>query len=108
MRLIDLDPAFLKREDSSHWLEVKTLAEADGIKFLCPKCFATNNGPIGTHAIICWSPSVPQDTRPTPGRWQLVGTGFDDLSLVARSSSVQLNGGCNWHGFVEKGAVRNA
>ena len=105
MRLRELDAKFLKREDSHHFRFVDTLAGADGVEFLCPKCFAANNGRIGTHAVICWSPAVPQETSPTPGRWEMHGTGIDDLTLVAGSSSVQLMGGCAAHFFVRDGAI---
>ena len=106
MRLRELEAKFLRREDNQHFIYVSTLAEADGIKFLCPKCFKTNNGVVGTHAIICWSPKVPQDTVPTPGRWELQGTGIDDLTLVAGSSSVLLTGdGCKAHFFVRNGDI---
>lgn len=105
MRLIDLEPMFLRREAANQFREVATLAEADGIRFLCPKCFAANKGSVGTHSIICWSLSVPQDTRPTPGRWALQGTGFEDLTLVAGSSSVALTGGCAAHFFVRSGQI---
>jgi hypothetical protein len=107
MLLSDLEPQFLKREDNHRFQCVATLAEADGIKFLCPKCFTANNGAIGTHGVICWSPSVPQDTRPTPGRWEMQGTGIDDLTLVAGSSSVALKGGCEAHFFVRNGAIKD-
>ncbi len=85
------------------------LAEASGVKFLCPKCFAANNGPVGTHAVICWSRSrgVPDDATPGPGRWRLDGTGLHDLTLNADlpsgARSVLLIGGCGWHGFVTNG-----
>src|SRR5229473_7713335 len=105
MRLRDLDAKFLKREDSHHFRFVATITEADGVKFLCPKCFAVNGGPVGTHAVICWAPSVPQDTNPTPGRWELVGTDIDNLTLRAGSSSVLLKGGCGAHFFVQNGAI---
>lgn len=105
MRLTDLDPKFLKRQDSHHFQCIDSIAGADGIKFLCPKCFTKNGGPIGTHAIICWQPSVPQDTSPTGGRWTMQGTGYADLTLVAGSSSVLLKGGCNAHFFVRNGAI---
>lgn len=102
--LRDLDAKFLKRESSNRFREVGSIADADGIQFLCPKCFKENNGPVGTHGVICWSPSVPQDTTPTPGRWEMRGTGLDDLTLVAGSSSVHLQGGgCGAHFFVRKG-----
>ena len=103
--LQELNAKFLKREDSHHFREVETLAEADGITFLCPKCFAANNGSVGTHSVRCWAPSVPQDTSPTPGRWEMRGTGLADLTLVAGSSSVLLTGGCNAHFYVRDGAI---
>ena len=80
MRLTDLRPRFLKRLTAHSFRQVETLAEADGLSFLCPKCWAENGGPVGTHSVICWSPSVAQDTAPTPGRWQMHGTGLDDLT----------------------------
>lgn len=88
-------------------INVATLAEADGVGFLCPKCFAANNGPVGTHGVICWfEDKVPDDAFPGPGRWNPVGTSLDDLTFVPgkRSHSVLLTGeGCAWHGFVVNG-----
>ena len=108
MRLDELEPKFLKLVHPKEWHNVETIAEADGIRFLCPKCFTENSGPMGTHSVICWQPTVPAEVRPAPGRWQFLGNGYRDLSLVAGSSSVQLNGGCQAHFFVENGAIRNA
>jgi hypothetical protein len=105
VKLTDLSPQFLKHVDDTHFHRVDSIAEADGLLFLCPKCFVANGGKIGTHSVICWTPSVPQTVKPIPGRWNLVGTSFDDLSLVAGSSSVKLEGGCQWHGFVTNGQV---
>lgn len=105
MKLTELQPQFLKREDDTHFQAVDSIVEANGIVFLCPKCFVQNKGPVGTHSVICWNPSVPQTTHPIPGRWNLVGTGFADLSLVAESSSILLTSGCKWHGFVRGGLV---
>jgi hypothetical protein len=53
------------------------------------------------------SRGVPDDAKPGPGRWSLVGTGFDDLTLDGDggSRSVLLLGGCAWHGFVTNGEV---
>jgi hypothetical protein len=108
MRLLDLDPVFLKRNsDESHTMGV-AFAEADGVMFLCPICFKANAGRVGTHQIICWRPHVPQTTNPVPGRWEFEGTGFDDLTLVAGSSSILLLSGCRWHGYVRGGEVTNA
>ena len=76
--------------------------------FLCPKCFEANRGPVGTHAVICWFQDrhVPPTESPGPGRWQASGTGIDDLTFVGPgAASVQLTKGCQWHGFVRKGAA---
>ena len=112
MKLTDLDAKFLRyepRDGQIFMSEVATIDEAQGIKFLCPKCFVTNGGPLGTHSVICWSRSrgVPDDAGPKPGRWRMEGTGLIDLTLQAdppnTGRSVQLNGGCAWHGHVTNG-----
>lgn len=112
MKLRELEAQFIKYiprdgqyEGDGH-LYVDTLAEADGIVFLCPLCFAANAGPIGTHSVICWfEGKVPDEVSPKPGRWNPVGSSIDDLTFVpgAKSNSVQLLGGCNWHGFIKNG-----
>lgn len=88
---------------------VETLAEADGVMFLCPKCHAENGGPVGTHSVICWFVGrVVDDVDPKPGRWTPKGTGLHDLTFVpsaGRSHSVLLKGACAWHGFVTNGAA---
>jgi len=107
MRFAQLDPKFLKIVDNQSWRCVEEIEGADGVLFLCPKCFETNSGEVGTHSIICWAPHIPLLPDLTgPGRWALKGTSVEDLSLVAGSSSVLLNGGCNAHFFVECGLVR--
>ena len=126
MKLIDLEPTFLRYEirterwtrhradgideeitgPRSYFVRVTTLAEAQGIKFRCPKC--------GDHAVICWSRSrgTPDDATPGPGRWALVGTSLEDLTLNAdppsQARSVLLSGGCARHGFVTNGEVTSA
>lgn len=89
---------------------VETLAEADGLMFLCPKCFAENKGSVGTHSVLCWFVGrVPDTLDPKPGRWTPQGTGLDDLTFVPgappRAVSVKLTSGCMWHGFVKQGAA---
>src|SRR4051812_31916223 len=104
MRLNELEPEFVKIIDpGTYQCEGVAIADADGIQFLCPKCFQANGGNVGTHLVLCWKPHVPQEIRPAPGRWRFEGSGFDDLSLVAGSSSVLLMGGCNAHFFVRGG-----
>ncbi|MBI2801260.1 MAG: hypothetical protein HYX63_13445 [Gammaproteobacteria bacterium] len=112
MKLTELSPYFIKLQprgdDRYSWNHVDEIADADGVRFLCPRCFTANGGAMGTHGIICWSPQVPEHLQPGPGRWSLTGTGIDDLSLIAGSSSIQLTGGCLWHGFVRNGEVTDA
>lgn len=111
MRLRVLEASFIRYSvdpsGDEFLIEVDTLAEADGLRFLCPKCFAANGGVVGTHLVICWfEDRVPPDLAPGPGRWSPKGTGLDDLSFVPgkRSNSVLLTGGgCAWHGFVTNG-----
>ena len=105
MKLADLDPKFLKFEvwgERRVFRKVETLAEATGVKFLCPACFKKNGGPVGTHTVICWTPEIPPEEGFGPGRWPMSGSGYHDLTLTP---SVQLMGGCNWHGFVTAGEV---
>lgn len=99
----ELEARFLKVKDTRSFLHVDNIGEADGVVFLCPKCFEQKGGPKGTHSVICWSPKVSQEVGPKPGRWEMHGSGLDDLTLVAGSSSVQLNGGCDAHFFVRNG-----
>lgn len=87
---------------------VETLAEADGIWFLCPLCFAKNGGAVGTHSVAVPFPNAPngayiQGPNGTWPKWQVVGgTTLDDLQL---SPSILLLSGCGWHGFVGSSGV---
>jgi hypothetical protein len=101
MKLTDLDASFIKLADErGSYRTDATFEDCDGVEFLCPKCFAENNGPVGTHMVLCWKPHVPQTISPKPGRWNHRGTGMHDLTLFNGSSSIALVGGCGWHGFV--------
>jgi len=124
VRIRELDAYFVRRsirpckvgapgcnvvsEHSEHEWQVPTenIAEADGVAFMCPKCFLANGGSVGTHWVLCWRPRVPADVAPKPGRWEFVGTMLDDLTLTAGSSSILLSGpGCGAHFWIERGAV---
>ncbi len=110
MKLAALEAKFI-RWTPTGFHDVEAVGEADGIVFLCPLCFAANNGAAGTHSILVWfagRSAVPADTRPLP-RWSASGAGLADLSL---SPSINLdvrdkNGnpqpGCRWHGHVKDG-----
>lgn len=105
MRLQKLEARFLRCSptDAAVSHVVDTLAEANGIFFLCPKCYEAHGGPVGTHGVRVWfkDRGVPDEAVPQP-RWMVSGTGMDDLTLTP---SVALNGGCGWHGFVTNGGA---
>lgn len=111
MRFLDLEPKFLRIVDPKTWSwedesgRDVSIADAQGIMFLCPKCF--EGSPIGVHSIICWfsGRGVSDAEEPGPGRWEPVGTGLADLTLRAGSSSVLLRGGCNAHFLIRDGEV---
>ena len=107
MRLVDLEASFRKLlDDRGSHAEVKSLSEADGVMFLCPKCFVELRGKVGCHSVLCWfEDKVPDTLDPKPGRWKPVGAGLDDLTFVVgkKSNSVLLTSGCKWHGFVTNG-----
>lgn len=84
---------------------VDTLAEAQGITFLCPKCFEANKGSVGTHGITCWfrGRGVPDEATPGPGRWDVSGNNYADLTL--RPSILLPGEGCGWHGYITVGDI---
>jgi uncharacterized protein DUF6527 len=137
MRLSVLEPAFIKYEDRietwdkivgdeatwrergcptepvtgprEHRITVPSLAEAQGIHFLCPKCWTENKGPVGTH--LCEVTFEGRGVLPHQGirgskepgpRWNVTGTNFEDLSTTP---SILIIGGCNWHGYITAGEV---
>jgi hypothetical protein len=107
VKLTDLDGQFLKIDDHKSYHVVESIDEAQGVMFLCPKCFAANRGKVGTHSVLCWfaGRGVPDDMSPKPGRWNPSGTGIYDLTFVPPGavSVLLLGGGCGWHGFVTNG-----
>jgi len=111
MTLLDLEAFFVKAKDeNSVWTRAVSFAEAQGVEFLCPRCFETNHGPVGTHMILCWfDGKVPADRVPGPGRWTPAGTGLDDLTLNAPACSpnrsVQITSGCLAHFHVTNGLI---
>jgi hypothetical protein len=94
---------------------VETLAEADSISFLCPKCFQANGGPTGTHGVHVTfaGRNVPdeagsRDHTGKPSRWNASGTNIDDLVLtpsISLDASQPPNVGCHWHGFVGSNVI---
>jgi hypothetical protein len=106
MNLIQLEPRFLRHavRHDHEWCEEVELAVAQGVTFLCPKCFELNGGPVGTHSVLVWfrDRGVADNVTPGPGRWELKGMTLADITLAP---SISLSTGCKWHGFVTNGAV---
>lgn len=101
MRLSELEPQFLKVQDSGHFPHAETVAEAHGIHFVCPKC--------GDHSVGVWFADrpVPAELRPRP-RWRASGSGYEDLTLAPSINLVDDDGhtvACGWHGFVTNGEI---
>lgn len=109
MRLSELDPHWITEFHASGHREdqVSSATDAQGVRILCPKCFAENGGACGTHSILVpfADRGVPADAMPQMPRWKASGTTFDDLTT---SPSILLIGGCGWHGFITAGAVLTA
>lgn len=125
MRLADLNGHFVRvrrvQVDPTAWvdgvlspngvreyLDRVEFPEAQGIWFDCP-CPKCRSGEHGMSVLIGFegrgapndSLSRSKDGRPT--RWKIIGgAGLDDLQL---SPSIQVNGGCNWHGFIGSNGV---
>lgn len=112
MRLTELEPQFMRyesRDGHEYTCPVAGLSEAQGLWFLCPKCFQQNGGSVGTHmcdvtfagrGALDHHGSRNKDGKPT--RWNVSGTDFDNLTTTP---SIQIEGGCNWHGYITNGEV---
>jgi hypothetical protein len=83
---------------------VETLAEAQGMWMLCPKCFQENGGRVGTHSVLVLfdGRGVPADVCIGTARWNVSGNSLADVTVTP---SILVVGGCGWHGFVTNGQV---
>lgn len=86
---------------------VDDLNRADGISFLCPKCFPTD----AQHSVHVYfsGRNVPdrlgKNRDGKTVRWTIAGgTGLDDLQLTP-SILMQAESGCQWHGFVGSSGI---
>ena len=110
MKLTDLDPHWVKCTGDGHSQIIEDMAAADGIVFLCPRCYEDNGGRVGTHIIFCWfQGKVPLSLLYCgPGRWNPSGTGYADLTFVGPGlTSVLIQGGCNAHFHIVNGEIRH-
>lgn len=100
----DGDPTEEVTGSREHTILGVPFAEAQGIEFLCPKCFTANGGAVGTHwcNVTFADRGVPDEagshnTEGKPTRWTVSGDTFETL---VTSPSILLEGGCGWHGFI--------
>lgn len=134
MKLVELQPRFIRYEsriktyevvigDPSKWqpgdptrqvtgpreykIFVPTLLKAQGIVFLCPKCFVPQG--VGTHLVeVSFAQRGLVDEVGThnnkgqPVRWEVSGNDYTDLTTTP---SVLIEGGCAWHGYITKGTI---
>ena len=122
MKLIDLNPEFFtmpKRDSKDNlWTYCKFdkgPEGAGGISFDCPQCSLHLNSKgiyhwdelsIIPHILYLYVPEAFEaDPMIGPGRWNLVGNNFEDLSLINGSSSVLCSYGCYAHFFVRNGGI---
>lgn len=106
--LSELEAEFVRHgENGGIRREVAALADAQGVMFLCPACFASNGGAVRTHRVLCWfrGRGVPDDAKPSPGRWDPEGHDLTDLTLRP-SVDLSPTNGCKWHGFVTAGSAQ--
>ena len=97
-------PTVIERKALTYLLEVESLAAAQGIRFLCPKCFRDNGGAVGTHGVnVAFKDrGVPHNAYTGLPRWNVSGSGYADLSITP---SVLVVVGCGWHGYITNGEV---
>lgn len=101
MKLTDLEPEFHRyetRPDGEYLPDAATVADAQGIMFVCPAC-KTHHIQVAfrNRGVLDHQGSHGKDGKPT--RWAVSGTGFADLTLQP-----SVDCGC-WHGFVTNGEI---
>lgn len=120
MKLTELEPRFVRYERryvNGVWGDyipiAESIAEAQGIQFLCPSCFVRNNGAVGTHLIeVSFAGRGVADHQGShnregkPSRWTANGSGYSDLttqpSILIDPAKPTCDG---WHGYITNGEV---
>lgn len=103
LTLEDGDPVEEYLGAREYLIDVATLAEAQGIMFLCPKC--VNSG-AAHHCIVSFEGRGVESTQGShgkdgqPSRWTVSGTSMDDLST---QPSILISYPCGWHGYITNG-----
>jgi hypothetical protein len=103
VRLVDLGARFFRLGNDAALQPIDTLAGAQCVRFYCPKCLKLNGGPSGTHTVLCLFRDRGVANSVAGLRWSIGGSSLANLTLLP---SVQLVGGCSWHGWITQGVVR--
>lgn len=95
-------PTERRTEMRERQTNVDTLAEAQGVIFRCPTCTRSHHVGVAFAGRGVLDHHGSHGTDGKPSRWQVSGTGYDDLTL---SPSVDCTHGglCTWHGWVKNG-----
>lgn len=93
LKLVDLDPHFLKRVSPVDYDHTDDIAEAAGLELRCPACHWADErtGSRDAHTLVLWA---------DPKRWHFEGHGYRDLSLMAGRLMMDLTAGrcrCQFH-----------
>jgi len=111
LRLADLSPrtyAMPYIDARGHEIHpyARTRAEVRGIGYVCPVGFERNGrSAVGVHHHLNWTPEVPAEFEPNPGRWHILGTTFADLTLKGVTSDSVLSKGLGCHFFIRNGFI---
>jgi hypothetical protein len=85
-----------------------SISGAEGIIFLCPKCFIEKNGKVGVHSCeVTFKGQVADEVgthnkEGNPVRWDVSGDKMENLTI---NPSILLDGGCGWHGWIKDGQI---
>ena len=85
LKLSDLDPHLLKRVSPVAFEYTDDIHEAAGLALQCPACHwaSRRTHSNNSHMLVIWE---------DPARWQFIGHGYKDLSLMAGRVMVSLTG----------------
>lgn len=85
--------------------KAETLADAQGVEFLCPKCANGHHIAVAFAGRGALDHHGSRDSGGRPTRWQVSGTGLGDLTLSPSVDCTASDPNC-WHGFVTNGEIR--
>lgn len=105
MRLVDLDPFFLKYVgDDSFLMQDVPLSEAQGLWLDCPVCANGHGIMVSFRDRGVQDHQGSHDKDGKPSRWGVGGTGMADLTLDPSIDCTHNNPGC-WHGHIRNGEI---